>query len=59
MSRHNQAAWIVKHPQADAYTYIYDSLEKAQKRNRQLKGRFIIIKVNIQELVYEKNTIEN
>lgn len=40
------------------YAHIYDSLEKAQKKNKLYKNRLKIIKVRLTPVGYEKNTIE-
>lgn len=51
-------AYILRPKEGGGYAYIYDSLEKAQKRNNVMKGRMQIIKVRLIPVGYEKNTIE-
>lgn len=46
-------AWILKYPEAEAYSYIFDSLEAAERKNKKMGGRLWIIKVKVTELVYE------
>lgn len=49
-------AYILRPKQGGEYAYIYDCLEKAQKRNGYMKGRMQIIKVRLTPVGYEKNT---
>lgn len=51
-------AWLLKPKESGGYAYIYDSLEKAQQKNKLMKDRLQIIKVRLIPVGYEKNTIE-
>lgn len=51
-------AYILRPKEGGGYAYIYDSLEKAKKRNSLIKNRLQIIKVRLTPVGYEKNTIE-
>lgn len=51
-------AYILRPKEGGGYAYIFDSLEKAQRKNKVMHNRLQIIKVRLTPVGYEKNTIE-